>query len=71
MTKVVPLQSNAAKEFMDEINCPVKVPIEERSNVLQNQRKIFRNYDMDISDSAWFQELDKHLSDNKSVSQLK
>jgi excinuclease ABC subunit A len=58
-----------AKEFMDEINCPVCEGSRLKKEAMFfkiNEKNISELCDMDISDlTAWFQELDKHLSDKQ------
>ena len=58
-----------AKEFMDEINCPVCDGSRLKKEALFfkiNEKNIAELCDMDISDlTAWFHELDSHLSDKQ------
>jgi excinuclease ABC subunit A len=58
-----------AKEFMDEINCPVCEGSRLKKEALFfkiNEKNISELCDMDISDlTAWFQDLDKHLSNKQ------
>jgi excinuclease ABC subunit A len=58
-----------AKEFMDEINCPVCEGSRLKKEALFfkiNEKNITELCNMDISDlTAWFQDLDKHLSDKQ------
>ena len=58
-----------AKEFMDETNCPVCDGSRLKKEALFfkiNEKNIAELCDMDISDlTAWFHELDSHLSDKQ------
>ena len=58
-----------AKEFMDEINCPVCEGSRLKKEALffkVNEKNIAELCDMDISDlTAWFNDLDNHLSDKQ------
>jgi excinuclease ABC subunit A len=58
-----------AKEFMDEINCPVCEGSRLKKEALFfkiNEKNISELCNMDISDlTAWFQDLDRHLSDKQ------
>ena len=58
-----------AKEFMDEINCPICAGSrlkKEAQFFKLNKKNITELCDMDISDlTAWFQDLDNHLSDKQ------
>jgi excinuclease ABC subunit A len=58
-----------AKEFMDEVNCPVCEGSRLKKEALFfkiNEKNITELCNMDISDlTAWFQDLDKHLSDKQ------
>ena len=58
-----------AKEFMDETNCPVCDGSRLKKEALFfkiNEKNIAELCDMDISDlTAWFNELDSHLSDKQ------
>ncbi|CAC9975419.1 excinuclease ABC subunit UvrA [Flavobacterium panici] len=58
-----------AKDFMDEINCPVCDGSRLKKEALffrVNEKNITELCDMDISDlTAWFQDLNKHLTDKQ------
>ena len=58
-----------AKEFMDEVNCPVCDGSRLKKEALFfkiNEKNIAELCDMDISDlTAWFNDLDSHLSDKQ------
>ena len=58
-----------AKEFMDEVNCPICDGSRLKKEALFfkiNEKNITELCDMDISDlTAWFQDLDAHLSDKQ------
>ena len=58
-----------AKEFMDEVNCPVCNGSRLKKEALFfkiNEKNIAELCDMDISDlTAWFNDLDSHLSDKQ------
>jgi excinuclease ABC subunit A len=58
-----------AKDFMDEINCPVCDGSRLKKEALFfkiNEKNIVELCDMDISDlTIWFQDLNKHLSDKQ------
>ena len=58
-----------AKEFMDEINCPVCEGSRLKKEALFfkiNEKNITELCDMDISDlTAWFNDLNRHLSDKQ------
>ncbi|WP_291150156.1 excinuclease ABC subunit UvrA [Flavobacterium sp. UBA7680] len=58
-----------AKDFMDEINCPVCEGSRLKKEALffrVNEKNITELCDMDISDlTAWFQDLNKHLTDKQ------
>ena len=58
-----------AKEFMDEVNCPVCDGSRLKKEALFfkiNEKNIAELCDMDISDlTTWFHELDSHLSDKQ------
>jgi excinuclease ABC subunit A len=58
-----------AKEFMDEINCPVCEGSRLKKEAMFfkiNEKNITELCNMDISDlTAWFQDLDKYLSDKQ------
>ncbi|UFH45603.1 excinuclease ABC subunit UvrA [Flavobacterium galactosidilyticum] len=58
-----------AKEFMDEVNCPVCDGSRLKKEALFfkiNKKNIAELCDMDISDlTAWFNDLDSHLSDKQ------
>ena len=58
-----------AKEFMDEVNCPVCDGSRLKKEALFfkiNEKNIAELCDMDISDlTAWFHDLDSHLSDKQ------
>ena len=58
-----------AKEFIDEINCPIYAGSrlkKEAQFFKLNKKNITELCDMDISDlTAWFQDLDNHLSDKQ------
>jgi excinuclease ABC subunit A len=60
-----------AKEFMDEIKCPVCEGSRLKKEALFfkiNEKNIAELCDMDISDvTAWFLELDKHLSEKQKT----
>jgi excinuclease ABC subunit A len=58
-----------AKDFMDEINCPVCDGSRLKKEALffkLHEKNITQLCDMDISDlTAWFQDLEKHLTDKQ------
>ncbi|OMQ11526.1 excinuclease ABC subunit UvrA [[Flexibacter] sp. ATCC 35103] len=58
-----------AKDFMDEVNCPVCDGSRLKKEALFfkiNEKNIVELCDMDISDlTIWFQDLNKHLSDKQ------
>jgi excinuclease ABC subunit A len=60
-----------AKEFMDEVNCPVCEGSRLKKEALFfkiNEKNIVELCDMDISDvTAWFLELNNHLSDKQKT----
>ncbi len=60
-----------AKEFMDEVNCPVCVGSRLKKESLYfkiNEQNISDLSNMDISDlTAWFKDLDNHLSDKQKL----
>ncbi|MBP6758912.1 MAG: excinuclease ABC subunit UvrA, partial [Flavobacterium sp.] len=60
-----------AKEFMDEVKCPVCEGSRLKKEALFfkiNEKNIAELCDMDISDvTAWFLELDKHLSEKQKT----